>query len=45
LAEHYVRIIADEGIAQKVQSSEWEAAIEALASAQRPDRCRLYRRD
>jgi putative membrane protein len=30
LAEHYVRIIADEGIAQKVQSSEWEAAIEAL---------------
>ena len=32
LAEHYVRIIADEGIAQKVQSSEWEAAIEALTA-------------
>lgn len=30
LAEHYVRIIADEGIAQKVQSSQWEPAIEAL---------------
>jgi putative membrane protein len=32
LAEHYVRIIADEGIAQKVQGSEWEAAIEALTA-------------
>jgi putative membrane protein len=30
LAEHYARIIADEGIAQKVQSSEWQAAIKAL---------------
>jgi putative membrane protein len=30
LAEHYARIIADEGIAQKVQSSEWQAAIDAL---------------
>jgi len=30
LAERYARIIADEGIAQKVQSSEWQAAIDAL---------------
>ena len=30
LAEHYARIIADEVIAQKVQSSEWQAAIDAL---------------
>ena len=32
LAEHYARIIADEGIAQKVQSSEWQAAIDALTN-------------
>ena len=32
LAEHYARIIADEGIAQKVHSSEWQAAIDALTS-------------
>jgi putative membrane protein len=30
LAEHYARIIADEGIAQKVPGSEWQAAIDAL---------------
>jgi putative membrane protein len=30
LAEHYARIVADEGIAQKVQGSEWQAAIDAL---------------
>lgn len=30
LAEHYARIIADEGIAQKVPNSEWEAAIDLL---------------
>jgi putative membrane protein len=32
LAEHYVRIIADQGIAGKVQASEWQNAIEALTS-------------
>jgi putative membrane protein len=31
LAEHYVRIIADEGIAQKVRGAEWQEAIDALA--------------
>ena len=32
LAEHYARIIADEGIAQKVPNVEWQAAIDALIS-------------
>jgi putative membrane protein len=31
LAEHYVRIVADEGIAQKVHGGEWQEAIDALA--------------
>jgi putative membrane protein len=30
LAEHYARIIADEGIATKVQQSEWQAAVDTL---------------
>ena len=30
LAERYARIIADDGIAQKVEASEWQAAIDAL---------------
>jgi len=30
LSERYARIIADEGIAQKAHSSEWQAAIDAL---------------
>jgi putative membrane protein len=30
LAEHYARIVADDGIAQKVNNSEWQAAIDAL---------------
>jgi len=29
-AEHYARIIADEGVAQKVRAAEWQAAIDAL---------------
>jgi hypothetical protein len=33
LAEHYARIIADEGIARKVHQPEWQAAIEALDGA------------
>jgi putative membrane protein len=32
LAEHYARIIADEGVAQKVHASEWQAAIDALTT-------------
>jgi putative membrane protein len=32
LAEHYARIIADEGIAQKVPNTEWQAAIDALTT-------------
>ena len=38
LAEHYVRIIADEGIAQKVQSTEWQAAVDALTDHMREGR-------
>ncbi|HYQ07401.1 MAG TPA: TPM domain-containing protein [Xanthobacteraceae bacterium] len=30
LAEHYARIVADEGIALKVHHSEWQAAIDSL---------------
>ena len=30
LAEHYARIIADEGIASRVPQSEWQVAIDAL---------------
>lgn len=30
LAEHYARIVADEGIAEKVHQAEWQAAIDAL---------------
>ena len=32
LAEHYARIIADEGIAQKVHASKWQAAIDTLTT-------------
>ena len=32
LAEHYARIIADEGIAAKVHNSEWQAVIDALTA-------------
>jgi putative membrane protein len=35
LAEHYVRIIADEGIGQKVPNSEWQAAIDVMVSYMR----------
>ncbi len=38
LAERYARIIADEGIAQKVQGSEWQAAVDALTSHMRAGR-------
>jgi len=30
MAEHYARVIADEGIAQKVHQGEWQAAIDTL---------------
>lgn len=32
LAERYARIVADEGIAAKVHSSEWQAAVDALTA-------------
>jgi putative membrane protein len=32
LAERYARIIADQGIAAKVQTAEWQAAIDALTA-------------
>jgi putative membrane protein len=35
LAEHYARIIADDGIAAKVHASEWQAAIDALTGNMR----------
>jgi putative membrane protein len=38
LAERYARIIADEGIAEKVHGSEWQAAIDALVSHMRAGR-------
>lgn len=37
LAEHYARIIADEGIARKVHNSEWQAAVDALIAGIRDD--------
>jgi putative membrane protein len=30
VAEHYARIIADDGVAQKVHAAEWQAAIDTL---------------
>ena len=38
LAEHYARVIADEGIAQKVHNSEWQAALDALIGHMRDGR-------
>ncbi len=38
LAERYARIIADEGIAAKVQAVEWQAAIDALTAHMRDGR-------
>ena len=38
LAERYARIIADEGIAEKVQGAEWQAAIDALTGHMRDGR-------
>jgi putative membrane protein len=35
LAEHYARIIADEGIAQKVPTAEWQTAVDALVEHMR----------
>ena len=37
LAEHYARIVADEGVAQKVQASEWQAAVDTLTMHIRED--------
>jgi putative membrane protein len=38
LAEHYARIVADDGIADKVPSAEWQAAIDALTAHVRDGR-------
>jgi putative membrane protein len=38
LTEHYARIIADEGVAQKVHAAEWQAAIDALTMHMRDGR-------
>lgn len=38
LAERYARIIADDGIAQKVHNSEWQAAIDDLVGHMRDGR-------
>ena len=38
LAEHYARIIADDGIAQKVPNAEWQGAIDALTAHMRDGR-------
>jgi putative membrane protein len=38
LAERYARIIADDGIAQKVANSEWQAAVDALVGHMRDGR-------
>jgi putative membrane protein len=38
MAEHYARVIADEGIAQKVHNEEWQAAIDALIDHMRHGR-------
>jgi putative membrane protein len=38
LAEHYARIIADDGIARKVHNAEWQAAIDALTAHMRDGR-------
>jgi putative membrane protein len=35
LAEHYARIIADDGIAEKVPTAEWQAAVDALTAHMR----------
>ena len=38
LAEHYARIVADEGIARRVPNSEWQEAIDALLAQVRDGR-------
>jgi putative membrane protein len=38
LAERYARIVADDGIAQKVLEAEWQAAIDALTAHMRDGR-------
>lgn len=38
LAEHYARIVADEGIARRVPKSEWQEAIDALLAHAREGR-------
>jgi putative membrane protein len=37
-AEHYARIIADEGVARKIEPKQWQAAIDILVEHARDDR-------
>lgn len=38
LAEHYARIVADEGIADKARQQEWQQAVDTLVAHARQDR-------
>ena len=38
MAEHYARVVADEGIVQKVHQTEWQAAIDILIAQVREGR-------
>jgi putative membrane protein len=38
LAEHYARVIADEGIAAKVPQKEWQGVVDVLVAHIRDDR-------
>jgi putative membrane protein len=38
LAEHYARVIADDGIAAKVPASYWQGIVDALVAQARQDR-------
>jgi putative membrane protein len=40
LAEHYARIVADEGIAAKVQHADWQDAVDVLTAHMRDGRIR-----
>lgn len=38
LAEHYARIVADDGIAARVRQPQWQAAVDGLIAAMREER-------
>jgi len=39
VAEHYARIIADDGLSEKISDEEWRAALEPLLACMREGRC------